>query len=95
MSSAATEQPGTFAFSADNLAAAKAFVAKYPDGYQASAVLPLLDLAQRQNDGWLPQAASMIIEAPSSDSFPALIVLAPRIDCASQHSSRSDLSVAA
>ena len=50
-------QPEPFAFSADNLAAAKAFIAKYPDGYQASAVLPLLDLAQRQNDGWLPQAA--------------------------------------
>lgn len=57
MSSAPTEQPDTFAFSASNLPAAKAFVAKYPDGYQASAVLPLLDLAQRQNDGWLPQAA--------------------------------------
>ena len=53
----APEQPDTFAFSAGNLAAAKAFVAKYPAGYQASAVLPLLDLAQRQNDGWLPQAA--------------------------------------
>ncbi len=52
----ASEQPDTFAFSADNLAAAKAFMAKYPDEYQASAVLPLLDLAQRQN-GWLPQAA--------------------------------------
>jgi NADH-quinone oxidoreductase E subunit len=53
----ASQQPDTFAFSADNLAAAKAFVAKYPDAYQASAVLPLLDLAQRQNDGWLPRAA--------------------------------------
>ena len=57
MSSAPTKQPDTFAFSASNLPAARAFVAKYPDGYQASAVLPLLDLAQRQNDGWLPQAA--------------------------------------
>jgi NADH-quinone oxidoreductase E subunit len=50
-------QPDAFAFSPANLAAAKAFVTKYPDGYQASAVLPLLDLVQRQNDGWLPQAA--------------------------------------
>ena len=50
-------QPDTFSFSDDNLASAKSFIAKYPDGYQASAVLPLLDLAQRQNEGWLPQAA--------------------------------------
>jgi NADH-quinone oxidoreductase E subunit len=57
MTADAPEQPDNFAFSADNLAAAKAFIAKYPDGYQASAVLPLLDLAQRQNSGWLPQAA--------------------------------------
>ncbi len=30
---------------------------KYPEGWQTSAVMPLLDLAQRQNDGWLSQAA--------------------------------------
>ena len=35
----------------------KAIVAKYPDGCQASAVLPVLDVAQRQHDGWLPKAA--------------------------------------
>lgn len=28
-------------------------VAKYPEGRQASAVLPVLDLVQRQNGGWL------------------------------------------
>ncbi len=36
---------------------AKAHIAKYPPGRQASAVLPLLDLAQRQHGGWLPRAA--------------------------------------
>ena len=35
----------------------KAHIAKYPPGRQASAVLPLLDLAQRQHDNWLPRAA--------------------------------------
>lgn len=30
---------------------------KYPEGRQTSAVLPLLDLAQRQCGGWLPQDA--------------------------------------
>ena len=42
-----------FAFSEENLGAARRHIAKYPQGRQASAVLPLLDLAQRQNGGWL------------------------------------------
>jgi NADH-quinone oxidoreductase E subunit len=50
-------EPTSFVFNADNLAKAKAFVAKYPEGRQASAVLPLLDLAQRQSGGWLPRVA--------------------------------------
>jgi len=51
------EQPSHFAFSPENLAKAKAHIAKYPAGRQASAVLPLLDLAQRQHGNWLPRAA--------------------------------------
>jgi NADH-quinone oxidoreductase E subunit len=46
-----------FAFSEENLACAREIIAKYPPGRQASAVIPLLDLAQRQNGGWLPQPA--------------------------------------
>jgi NADH-quinone oxidoreductase subunit E len=51
------EQPAAFAFTPENLAKARAHIAKYPPGRQASAVLPLLDLAQRQHGGWLPRAA--------------------------------------
>lgn len=51
------EQPDSFVFTAENLEQAKKFIAKYPEGRQESAVMPLLDLAQRQNDGWLPRAA--------------------------------------
>ncbi len=51
------QQPDSFAFTAENRAAADAAIAKYPDGWQASAVMPLLDLAQRQADGFLSQAA--------------------------------------
>ncbi|MDZ4736354.1 MAG: NADH-quinone oxidoreductase subunit NuoE [Rhodospirillaceae bacterium] len=51
------EQPANFAFDAANEAAARQWIAKYPEGRQASAVLPLLDLAQRQSGGWLPRAA--------------------------------------
>ena len=46
-----------FAFNPENLKQAEAVIAKYPAGRQASAVMPLLDLAQRQSGGWLPQAA--------------------------------------
>ena len=51
------EQPASFDFTEENLERAKAHIAKYPAGRQASAVLPLLDLAQRQHGGWLPRAA--------------------------------------
>ncbi len=42
-----------FAFSEQNIVKAKQIIAKYPEGRQQSALLPLLDIAQRQNDGWL------------------------------------------
>src|SRR6516164_2274275 len=51
------DQPADFDFTPENLEQAKAHIAKYPPGRQASAVLPLLDLAQRQMGGWLPRAA--------------------------------------
>ena len=51
------EQPESFEFTPENLEKAKAHIAKYPEGRQQSAVLPLLDLAQRQSGGWLPEAA--------------------------------------
>lgn len=42
-----------FVWTAENEAAAKEHIAKYPEGRQQSAVMPLLDLAQRQNGGHL------------------------------------------
>ena len=50
-------QAGGFAFSAENLAWAKETIAKYPNGKQASAVIPLLWRAQEQAGGWLPEPA--------------------------------------
>jgi NADH-quinone oxidoreductase E subunit len=44
-----------FAFTPDNAREAKALIKRYPEGRQASAVLPLLSLAQKQCGGWLPQ----------------------------------------
>ncbi len=48
---------GPFSFTAENQALAERIIAKYPAGRQASAVIPLLDLAQRQNGGWLSKEA--------------------------------------
>jgi NADH-quinone oxidoreductase subunit E len=53
----ADQQPKEFAFTADNLAWAKAEIAKYPEGRQASAIISLLWRAQQQSGGWLPEAA--------------------------------------
>src|SRR6185437_14388027 len=50
-------QPREFAFNANNLDWAKRQVAKYPEGRQQSAIIPLLWRAQEQAGGWLPEAA--------------------------------------
>jgi NADH-quinone oxidoreductase subunit E len=49
--------PETFSFTPENDAKAKACLERYPPGRQASAVLPLLTLAQVQHGGWLPKVA--------------------------------------
>lgn len=46
-----------FRFTAANKAKADEIIKHYPEGRQASAVLPLLDLAQRQNGNWLSREA--------------------------------------
>jgi NADH-quinone oxidoreductase E subunit len=46
-----------FAFTPESEKLAAVVLKRYPEGWQASAVMPFLDLAQRQNDGWLSQAA--------------------------------------
>ncbi|KAF8682948.1 Thioredoxin-like [2Fe-2S] ferredoxin [Rhizoctonia solani] len=41
-----------FKFTDENLKVAEETIAKYPPQYKKAAVIPLLDLAQRQNKGW-------------------------------------------
>ena len=55
--SAPANEPATFAFTPENMELAKRIIAKYPADRKASACMPLLDLAQRQNANWLPRAA--------------------------------------
>ena len=57
----ADDQPDSFAFSKNNEAEIKRIIAKYPKGREASAVMPLLDLAQRQHDNWIPMKAIELI----------------------------------
>ena len=60
---------GSFAWTTDNAKQAKVIIARYPPGRQRSAVMPLLDLAQRQvgaetdTQGWLPLAVMEFVAA--------------------------------
>ncbi|SFO25532.1 NADH dehydrogenase subunit E [Cohaesibacter marisflavi] len=51
-----SEQPESFEFSAENLEWARNVIGRYPEGRQASAVIPLLTRAQEQ-EGWVTQPA--------------------------------------
>ena len=57
-------QPASFAFTHENARWAEGQIAKYPEGRQASAVIPLLWQAQQQHGGWLPKPA---VEAVAAD----------------------------
>jgi NADH-quinone oxidoreductase subunit E len=50
------DQPASFAFTPANLAWAQGQISKYPEGRQASAIIPLLWRAQEQ-EGWLTRPA--------------------------------------
>ena len=51
------EQPDKFEFNTKNLEIANKIISNYPKGKQKSAVMPLLYIAQNQNDNWIPLAA--------------------------------------
>ena len=54
------DQPASFAFTPANLAWAKGQITKYPEGRQASAIIPLLWRAQEQ-EGWLTRPAIELV----------------------------------
>ncbi|WP_225008802.1 complex I 24 kDa subunit family protein [Novosphingobium percolationis] len=70
---------GNFAWTPENAAKASDIIARYPEGRQRSAVMPLLDLAQRQvgaetqTQGWLPLPVMEFIAAQLS--MPVIRVL--------------------
>jgi NADH-quinone oxidoreductase E subunit len=58
-----------FEWSNESFLKAKNIIKKYPLGREQSAVIPLLDLAQRQNKGWLNKKALEKVAETLSMSF--------------------------
>ena len=52
-------QPENFVFTEENRRKIKKLILKYPENRLGSALLPVLDLAQRQHEGWLPEIPSI------------------------------------
>ena len=59
----------TFEWSEENFSKVKTIIDKYPSGKQQSAVIPVLDLAQRQNKGWLTKSIIEKVAKTLSMSF--------------------------
>ncbi|CAI4233159.1 unnamed protein product [Auanema sp. JU1783] len=61
-----------FQFTEENIKRVDALMANYPEGHKAGALLPMLDLAQRQH-GWLPISAmhevARILEIPRMRAY--------------------------
>ena len=58
-----------FEWSETNFLKVRKIIEKYPNGRKQSAVIPLLDLAQRQNKGWLNKKALEKVAETLSMSF--------------------------
>ncbi|HEY2179225.1 MAG TPA: NADH-quinone oxidoreductase subunit NuoE [Caulobacteraceae bacterium] len=56
----AARQPESFEFTPRSLAAAREWIARFPTGRAASAVIPVLWLVQKQ-EGWVPEPALRVV----------------------------------
>ena len=70
------EEPTSFAFDAESNAAIDRIVARYPAGKQASAVIPLLYIVQKQmkretDSAWVPHSAEKKARSAGSPEEPA------------------------
>ena len=67
------ERNQEFSFSVENKLVAKKIIGKYPKGKASSALVPLLDLAQRQYDNWLREGAvryvAQLVDISASRAF--------------------------
>lgn len=62
-----------FDFTPENYKLVQLHISKYPKGYQKAATIPLLDLAQRQNNGWVSLSAmnkiAKILQIPKMEVY--------------------------
>ena len=65
----AKNQPPSFIFSEENKEKIKDILKKYPDTKKKSAVMPLLYLAQKQNNNWIPLAAIELIASMLNTTY--------------------------
>jgi NADH-quinone oxidoreductase E subunit len=87
MKSASCADDAPFSFTSENLKKVDEILARYPEGWKASAVMPLLTLAQAQNGNWLSKNAiatvSALLDMPQISvyevaSFYTMYALEPR-----------------
>ena len=65
----AKNQPASFIFSEENKEKIKDILKKYPDTKKKSAIMPLLYLAQKQNNNWIPLAAIELIASMLNTTY--------------------------
>ena len=65
----AKNQPSSFIFSKENKEKINDIFKKYPDTKRKSAVMPLLYLAQKQNNNWIPLAAIELIASMLNTTY--------------------------
>ena len=57
-----------FEFDAENMKRCEEIIARYPPQYKKAAVMPILDIGQRQNQGWtsisVMNAVAKLLEMP-------------------------------
>ncbi|EPY50164.1 eukaryotic protein [Schizosaccharomyces cryophilus OY26] len=56
-------------FTPENLQIVKRIISRYPSGQERASLVPLLDLAQRQNGTWIPPSAMQEIANSTGLSF--------------------------
>ena len=62
-------QPKEFAFDSENMLLVKKILKIYPKNYKESSIMPLLSIAQIQNNGWLPKKAKEVINFIKKDKI--------------------------